>query len=46
MSLGDYEAILTEIATEWGIAEFEIKLAEQVHRKVVFPAIKELRYAG
>ena len=46
MSLGDYEAILTEIATEWGIAEEEIKLAEQVHRKVVIPAIKELRYAG
>lgn len=46
MSLGDYEAILVEIATEWGTAELEIKLAEQLHHKVVFPAIKELRYAG
>jgi hypothetical protein len=46
MSLGDYEQILTEIAAEWGVAEEEIKLAEQIHKKVVFPAIKELRYAG
>ncbi|GAA0757115.1 hypothetical protein FHS52_000383 [Erythromicrobium ramosum] len=46
MSLGDYEEILTEIASEWGVAEEEIKLAEQIHHKVVLPAIKELRYAG
>jgi hypothetical protein len=46
MSFGDYEEILGEIAAEWGVAEEEIKLAEQIHKKVVFPAIKELRYAG
>jgi hypothetical protein len=46
MSLGDYEAVLTEIAEEWATAEHEIKLAEQIHKRVVFPAIQELRYAG
>ncbi len=36
MSLGDYEAVLTEIAEEWATAEHEIKLAEQIHKRVVF----------
>ena len=46
MSLGDYEELLSDISQEWDIAEREVKMAEQLHKKVVFPAIKELRYAG
>ena len=34
------------ICNEWDKAEKDIKLAEQVSHKVVFPSIKELRYAG
>lgn len=46
MALGEFEELLTAIAAEWNAAELDIKLGEQVNRKVVFPAIKELRYAG
>jgi hypothetical protein len=46
MAFDDFKDILAAIATEWNAAEFDIKLGEQVNRKVVFPAIKELRYAG
>ena len=46
MSLDEYRETLFEIGDEWNEAERDIKLGEQVNRKVVFPAIKELRYAG
>ena len=38
--------ILQSIRSEWAVAEEDIKLAEQICRKVSFPSIKELRYAG
>lgn len=38
--------LLRSISDEWDKAEKDIKLAEQVSGKVVFPSIKELRYAG
>lgn len=47
MPLSDkHLAILREIQAEWDRAEEDIKLAEQVGNAVVFPSIKELRYAG
>jgi hypothetical protein len=45
-ALEEYKSVLTEIHDEWKKAEFCIKQAEQVNYAVVFPAIKELRYAG
>lgn len=38
--------LLREIQSEWAAAEEDIKLAEQICKKVSFPSIKELRYAG
>ncbi len=40
------DGLLLQICTEWDKAEEDIKLAEQLNNKVVFPSIKELRYAG
>jgi hypothetical protein len=37
---------LAKIRREWDKAEHAIKIAEQISGQVVFPAIKELRYAG
>lgn len=42
----DYKAEFDEILVEWNKAEQDIKIAEQIGGKVVFPSIKELRYAG
>lgn len=42
----DHLEVLERIRAEWNQAEADIKLAEQVSNKVVWPAIKELRYAG
>lgn len=44
--LEPYGELIAEICEHWDIAEEDIKLAEQVSHKVVFPAVKELRYAG
>jgi hypothetical protein len=41
-----YCGLLTQICREWSEAEADIKRAEQVSERVVFPAIKELRYGG
>lgn len=41
-----YATILAEIRAEWDQAEADIKLGELTSKNVVFPAIKELRYAG
>lgn len=41
-----YRERFARICEEWDRAEVDIKLAEQVCHKVVFPSIKELRYAG
>jgi hypothetical protein len=46
MALDEFERVLAAIAADWNAAEFDLKLGEQVNQKVVFPAIKELRYAG
>jgi hypothetical protein len=40
------DALFQEIRDEWDKAEADIKLAEQIGEQVVFPSIKELRYAG
>lgn len=40
------EALKRELTAEWAKAEADIKRAEQVAEKIVFPSIKELRYAG
>jgi hypothetical protein len=45
-SFNDYKDILEIICKEWDLAEKYIKEAEQVANNVVFPSIKELRYAG
>ncbi|MBK8209654.1 MAG: hypothetical protein IPK78_06420 [Rhodospirillales bacterium] len=37
---------ISAILSQWDKAEEDIKLAEQVCNKVVWPSIKELRYAG
>jgi hypothetical protein len=37
---------LAEISNEWNLAEKYVKTAEQIAGEVVFPSIKELRYAG
>jgi hypothetical protein len=42
----DFETKVSEIVSEWNKAEESIKIAEQIGHKVVFPAVKELRYAG
>lgn len=42
----DYGDIFADICREWDEAEKDLKRAEQVAEQVVFPAIKELRYAG
>jgi hypothetical protein len=46
MALDEFEGDLAAIAADWNAAELDLKLGEQVNQKVVFPAIKELRYAG
>lgn len=38
--------VLESIRDEWGRAERDIKLAEQVCNEIVFPSINELRYGG
>ena len=38
----DYDDLLKSIQEEWDKAESDIKVAEQISDKVVFPAIKEL----
>jgi hypothetical protein len=45
-ALESYRDRIARICAEWDRAEEGIKLAEQVNNKVVFPSIKELRYAG
>lgn len=35
-----------DITREWDQAELDVKTAEQVCQNAIFPAIKELRYAG
>lgn len=42
----DFADKLKEIRAEWDKAEGSIKIAEQINNQVVFPAVKELRYAG
>ena len=44
--LEDFEKLLKSVLAEWDKAESDIKIAEQLGHQVVFPAIKELRYAG
>lgn len=44
--LSQYSDILGSICHEWDMAEKDIKIAEQIGDQVVFPSIKELRYAG
>jgi hypothetical protein len=46
MALDEFEGVLAAIAADWNAAEYEVKLGEQVNKKIVVPAIKELRYAG
>ena len=46
VDLEPYGDRFAKICLQWDKAEEDIKLAEQVAHKVVFPAIKELRYAG
>lgn len=41
-----YKESIYSILDEWNRAEEYIKIAEQISEKVVFPSIKELRYAG
>lgn len=45
-NLRSYKDTLSEIQDAWDKAEIDIKLAEQINRKVVLPSINELRYAG
>ncbi|WP_299653550.1 hypothetical protein [uncultured Jannaschia sp.] len=42
----DFDLAYLSVGEEWDKAESAIKLAEQVNREVVSPAIYELRYAG
>jgi hypothetical protein len=42
----DQSRVLESIRDEWGRAERDIKLAEQVCNEIVFPSINELRYGG
>lgn len=44
--LKEYGSQLDEISLAWDQAERDIKIAEQIAQRVVFPSIKELRYAG
>ena len=44
--IADAKELLQVIRREWDKAEHAIKIAEQISGQVVFPAIKELRYAG
>ncbi|HEY4943985.1 MAG TPA: hypothetical protein VII56_21325 [Rhizomicrobium sp.] len=47
MSLSpDQIRVLDTIRDEWDSAETDIKLAEQVCKDIIVPAVKELRYAG
>lgn len=47
MSLSsEQRQVLESIRHEWGRAERDIKLAEQVCNEIVFPSINELRYGG
>lgn len=41
-----YREILSQITEAWNAAEEDIKLAEQVAKKVIMPSINELRYGG
>ena len=42
----EFDASIARISEEWNKAEEYVKVAEQIEGKVVFPSIKELRYAG
>jgi hypothetical protein len=42
----EFDSKIALIIPEWDKAENYIKVAEQIGGKVVFPSIKELRYAG
>ena len=44
--ISQYKELLLRICQEWDKSEEYIKEAEQVNNAVVFPSIKELRYAG
>lgn len=46
LTVKDFESELAEIVTEWNNAEETVKIAEQLGGKVVWPSVKELRYAG
>jgi hypothetical protein len=46
VQITDFADKLKEIRAEWDKAESSIKIAEQINNQVVFPAVKELRYAG
>jgi hypothetical protein len=42
----EFDKHIAAIIPEWNKAEADIKIAEQLEGKVVFPSIKELRYSG
>jgi len=44
--IDQYKDLLSSVREEWDKSESYIKEAEQVNNAVVFPSIKELRYAG
>lgn len=44
--LEEHKDRIARIRAEWDRAEEDIKIAEQVCNKVVWPSVKELRYAG
>lgn len=44
--LEEHKEQIARIRAEWDKAEEDIKIAEQVCNKVVWPSVKELRYAG
>lgn len=44
--LEEHRELIAKIRAEWDRAEEDIKIAEQVCNKVVWPSVKELRYAG
>lgn len=45
-NLDRYKGLIESVREEWNKSETYIKEAEQVNNAVVFPSIKELRYAG
>ena len=44
--LNKFKSAFEDIICEWNSAEKCIKQSEQINHAVVFPAVKELRYAG